>query len=401
MNDNNRLSVINLAAADETPAFPKTKIEKQRKIVAFGASNMFPQEIIDISTKSPVNSSIIKNTVTYILAGGVDNNPDEVSGYASRPNKQMTWNTLIERLAIDYELFGGFYFQVIKNKDNSTVSIFHQDFSEVRIGEISDTGEILSFKIAADWKKTTGKAKPKDIEVWRGLENAEPGVAYLYYYYNYQPGLKFYCVPDYYSAIEYVRADGSLGQFYNNTIDNGFVPSAVFTFASNPDEKIKQNFENDVKRTFCGSRGAGGIICVWGESTTNKSVIDAFDASNNADIYNNIEGIIFQKIISGHRLTSPTLAGVSGSGNLSGNAAEIIDAYILYNYTVINKKRQTILDALNIFTSINKTAALKIKDTEAIKRLRETETPKEETKLAKSKPAKKQTFKEKIINLWK
>ena len=74
-----------------------------------------------------------------------------------------------------------------------------------------------------------------------------------------------------------------------------------------------------------------------------------------------------------NRLTSPTLAGVSGSGNLSGNAQELVDAYVLYNYTVIVKKRRRILDILNIFTKINKTAKLEIDELDVLPKIRETE----------------------------
>jgi len=121
--------------------------------------------------------------------------------------------------------------------------------------------------------------------------------------------------------------------------------------------------------------------------------VNAFRASANADTFNNVERIIFQKIISAHQLASPTLAGVSGSGNLSGNANEIINAYILYNYTVIEKMRGKILDHLNKFTKLNKTAPLVIEELDVIAKIRNTtitaatETPENEeddaTKLQK------------------
>ncbi|MFK2122504.1 hypothetical protein ACIXHP_15325 [Bacteroides fragilis] len=114
---------------------------------------------------------------------------------------------------------------------------------------------------------------------------------------------------------------------------------------------------------------------LWGENDSVKPVITPFNASANADIYNNVEGIVFQKIVSAHRLSSPTLAGVSGSGNLTGNAAEIIDAYILYNFTVVEKLRRKILDSLNIFTKINKTAPLVIDELDVIKKIQESENP--------------------------
>jgi hypothetical protein len=115
-------------------------------------------------------------------------------------------------------------------------------------------------------------------------------------------------------------------------------------------------------------------VVLWGEGKEVKPEITPFNASANADIYNNVESIIFQKIISAHRLSSPTLAGIAGSGNLSGNAKEIISSYILFNYTVIEKMRRKVLDQLNIFTKINGTAPLQIMELEVIDKIKEATT---------------------------
>jgi hypothetical protein len=267
------------------------------------------------------------------------------------------------------------YWQVILNKDSTTVSLYHQDYSTVRIGQIDDKGTPLTFRISHDWKKTSGKLAPIEIPAWPGVDKAVKGEAYMFHYYDYVPGMQAYTVPGYFSALEYAKADGKLATFYNNSIDNGFTPSVVISMPSNPDEDKKQQFQSDMEDSFGGSNGASAIVVLWGENETVKPVITPFQASANADIYNNIEGIIFQKLISANRLSSPTLAGISGSGNLSGNAAEIIDAYILYNYTVVEKLRAKILDKLNLFTKINGTAPLVIDELDVLPKIQSTTSP--------------------------
>jgi hypothetical protein len=370
--------LIKMSAAPEAPAFPKISNNKSAGWVNFGAKNLFPRDIITANAHSPVNTAIIQSAVTYIVGKGVKNTPDNVDKYVGQPNVGQTWDSLIARVALDYKTFGGFYLQIIVNKGGSTVSVFHQDFSEVRIGAITDTGKPLSYRIAADWTKTAGKNKPLELEVWPGIDAAVKGVAYMHAYTDYQPGLRYYCLPGYYAALDYVRADGALAEFYGNSIDNGFAPSAVMRMSSNPAQEVKEKFQEDLERSFTGAKGASRILVVWGEGENISSSVEPYQASNNVDIYTNVEAIVFQKIMSAHRLASPTLAGVSGSGNLSGNAAEIIDAYILYNYTVIEVMRNTILNELNKFTKINGTASLKIADLDVIKKIRETEaTPAE------------------------
>jgi Phage portal protein. len=392
-------TIINLSA-NSGPAYPKITLNKSGGWIGFGDKNQFPQDILDCNSKSPVNSSIIESTVTYICGKGIRDSQANADKYVGVPNHLESWDDLIERLAKDYKTFGGFYLQIILNNGGTTVSLFHQDFSQVRIGEISETGKPLTFRISKDWTKTSGKDKPLEIPVWPGsMSNAKKGVAYLFHYWDYTPGLNYYCLPGYYPALEYVKADGTLGQFYNNSINNGFTPSVVINMPSNPSEEKKAEFQKQMERAFSGAKGASSIVILWGESDEVKPGIAPFNASANADIYNNVEGIVFQKIVSAHRLASPTLAGVSGSGNLSGNAAEIIDAYVLYNYTVVEKMRRKILDKLNIFTAINGTGELIIEELDVLPKIRESG---DETKT--EEPAtltKKNKFLEAIKRIWK
>lgn len=377
-----KCTVINLSAADDSPAYPKLSLNKANRWVTFGSKNLFPQEIINYNSKSPVNASIIESTVTYICGKGVRDTEANADKYVGVPNPYESWDDVIEKIAKDYKTFGGFYLQIIVNKKSTTVSLFHQDFSQVRIGEITETGKPVTFRISKDWTKTSGKNKPLELPVWPGsINKAKKGISYIFHHWDYTPGLNFYCVPGYYPAIEYIKADGTLGQFYNNSIDNGFTPSVVISMPSNPSEEKKAEFQKQMEEAFAGAKGASSIVIMWGENDEIKPVITPFNASANADIYNNVEGIVFQKIISAHRLSSPTLAGVSGSGNLSGNAAEIIDAYVLYNYTVIEKMRRKILDKLNIFTKINGTASLFIDDLDVLPKIRETEPTAEKSEI--------------------
>lgn len=368
-------SVVSLSAEDRGPAFPKMAVNKVNGWVTFGGSNLFPQEIIKTGSRSPVNSSIIESTVTYICGKGVRKGVENAGGIVGTPNTFESWDEVIARIAKDYKTFGGFYWQVIVNNDGKTVSLFHQDYSTVRIGQIDEKGRPLTFRISHDWTKVGGKYKPLELEAWPGIDAAKKGEAYLYHYWDYTPGLLFYSMPGYYSAIDYIKADGTLGAFYNNSIDNGFTPSVILYMTSNPAEEKKAEFQKAIEGAFAGAQGASRAIIVWGENGEVHSRLEPFSASHNADVYNNVEQIVFQKIISAHRLASPTLAGVSGSGNLSGNAAEIIDAYVLYNYTVVEKMRGTILDHLNRFTKINGTTPLVIDELDVLQKIRESENP--------------------------
>jgi hypothetical protein len=363
-------TVVNLASGTAAPMFPKISVNKSAGYINYGIKNLFPQDNIQANSRSPVNNAIIRSVVTYICGKGVRDTAQTAANYVGRPNPWEQWDDIIKPIARDFKQFGGFYGKVVVNRGSTTVSTFHQDFSTVRVGQIDEFGNPLTMRVAYDWTKITGKNKPIELEVWPGMQKAKKGKTYMFYYWEYEPGLKLYCVPDWFAAIEYVKADGQLGEYYNNSIATGFTPSVVIEMPENPDEDKKQQFQTDMEDAFSGT-GASSIVILWGNGSAGevRPKITPFSASSNADVYNNIEGIIFQKIISAHRLSSPTLAGVAGAGNLSGNAAEIIDAYVLFNYTVVNQMRTTILDKLNVFQRINKVSDLSIEELDVIPRI--------------------------------
>lgn len=359
-NTNFNYSVINLSGM--VPSYPDFR-KSTKGWISFGADNLLPQHIIDLNNESAINKAIIENKVTYICGDGVDK-----STYYGMPNSGENWDSIIEKLARDYTTFGGFCFQVILNENGKTQSIYHTDFSKVRVGEVNDYGIAQNYYISNDWKKTAGKYAPAEIKAY-GSEKMLKNTAYLFYYKDYEPSLDYYPIPQYYSALNFIEADGLLGKFYKNSISNGFAPSVIITIPSNPDEEAKARFNRDMNDTFAGTNGANSIVVLYGESQEIKPVITPFVASNNSDLYNNVGDIIFQKIISAHRLTSPTLAGISGSGNLSGNANEIINSYVLYNSTVIQKLRRKITDTLNPFLINNGYNNLIINDLDIVAEL--------------------------------
>lgn len=333
--------------------------------INYGSNNLLPQDIIELNSQSAINKAVIENKVTYICGAGLID-----SEYYGQPNPSDSWDDLIERVSRDYVTFGGFSIQVILNENEQTVSLFHTDFSKIRVGKTDEYGKVLSYFLSNDWTKTYGKYAPVEITA-HGAEELKKGVPYLLYYKDYEPSLDYYPIPQYYSALNYIEADGLLGKFYRNSINNGFVPSTIITMPSNPSENEKEQFQADIEASYSGTNGANSIVVLWGESQEVKPVVTSYTASNNADLYNNVDEIIFQKIISAHRLTSPTLAGLSGSGSLSGNANEIINSYVLYNETVIKQLRRKVLDVLSQFSINNGYKRLEIVELDVTSEIKE------------------------------
>ncbi|MDR2950719.1 MAG: phage portal protein [Prevotella sp.] len=368
-----KLSYSTIKLSDNIPAYPTFKYDMGKGFVKFGKKNLFPQELLDITAASPINSSIIKSKSIYTLGMGVD-----TTKFVGQPNFKQSWNQFLDRLILDYITFGGYSFQIILNEDGKSVSLFHQDFSTVRCGEYDEFGTIHNYYISNDYTKSNIAAI--QLPAWNGFKQATKGQPYLFVYNNYVQNMPYYTLPEWYSAINYVDADGQLGKFYNNAINNNFMPSIMLQMPSDPSPEEKDAFEHNLVNTFSGVEKVNKILVMWNQSIDNPIKIEKFEASSNTNLYNTIDEKITQKIITAHRLTSPTLAGLSGSGNLSGNANEIIDSMILFNYSVILNYRINILNGVNQFVRNNYNTELSFIDlpiVDKIKELNQTQTKEE------------------------
>ena len=235
-----KLSYTNINLNSQTPTFPNFR--KYKNWINYGDSNDFPQRIINLNNESAVNKAILDNKVTYILGDGIDDS----EFYFGTPNQTDTWDSFIEKITKDYVMFGGFCFQVITNQDGTSFSLYHTDFSKVRCGDFNEFGIILNYYISNDWTKTAGRTAPVGVKAW-GTEQPIKGERYLYYYKDYTAGLDYYPIPSYYSAIDYVEADGLLAKFYRNSINNGFTPSTIITMPANPSDEEKEAFQADME----------------------------------------------------------------------------------------------------------------------------------------------------------
>lgn len=389
-----------------TPVLPSVATKPRGKAgVFFGKDNLFPQEIINFIAKSPIQGSIIQSTAVYVRGRGVN----RVDRYVGEPNSEYDYETLLKRTASDYKTFGGFAWQIIPSKDKKNVHIYHHDFSEVRALELDDTGtQVKVWGVSKNWKNTTGKHAPVPLENWQTLDSAEEK-AYLFVYWDYRAGMSLYCVPDWFAGMDAVRTDGNLGVFWFSSVDNGFAPSAIVSCPTKfQNDGEQRQFEENVRDSLSGTHAGGKIAFMYGNMAGTLPQVTAFDASKNADMYNNVDTIVFQRIITANRLSSPTLAGLSGSGNLSGNAQEIIDSFILYSYTVIDEYRRTILNELNKFVKLNGFDPLEILDLEVVEKIKEangiTDAPQASTTADNTQIVAQSSFMQnlkKILKKWK
>jgi len=325
----------------------RPKIDKAAKsYVKFGGTNQFPNELLTLAKESPLQSAILNNQFIYSMGAGFE----EWTGEIFTPNLSYNWEELTRRCMRDYIYLQAFAVQIVLNENGKTYSFYHQPIDQVRLGNYNEFNIIDTAYICTSWKSATSK-NIVEIPMW-GSESIQKGKSYLMYFKDYDLDELYYPIPKWYSSANWILADILLSKYYVNTVGNGFTPSTVITYPNEMDNDKKAELYDMFKSCFSGVENASDIIILFGENGE-KPEITPLNASNNADLYQDFSNEVLSKIISGNRLPSPTLAGISSPSNLGGASNELLTAYSQYKLTVIHDLRKFVLTHINGLLKLN------------------------------------------------
>jgi hypothetical protein len=135
---------------------------------------------------------------------------------------------------------------------------------------------------------------------------------------------------------------------------NGFSGTKVINFNNGvPPEEKREEIANEVKRKLTGARGEK-VIVGFNSSVDNKTTVDDITLNDAPAHYEYLSKECFEKLVVGHRVTSPMLLGIrDAGGGFSNNADEIKTATLLYDNLVIKPYQLEIIDALDIILAVN------------------------------------------------
>lgn len=326
------LASINLPVIDQ-------EVRVTDKWVKYGVNDDYLEKVLDYYNDSPTNSSILKLKTNMIKGAGftqdVPFNP-----------KDKTGKKLLKRISRDYAIFEGFAIQLLKaSGENKWSEVYPMDFSRVRAVP-EETGDADMYLFSRNFKLHRRKAfQPVPMPLW-DMDNGDqlPDRAILYFYEPH-PGVDYYPIPSYNAAFSDIEFEYLYSLFKASAMKNGMFPTVHIKVTGNPDKGIKDAFFNKVKEKFSGVTGEK-ILITYSEQEEAHVEISPIETTGNADQFTQWKEDARQGIISAHQLTSPVLAGLSGSGNLSGNAEEINNAIDHFQNNYVQDRQENICDAL-------------------------------------------------------
>lgn len=332
--------------------------------VTYGKGNNFPDILLDYYYNSITNKSCIDFIVSAIMGQGIDWEAMKMKGTESYPNFNDSWDTFIEKIILDYEIFGAFSFQVIKNNDGKTFTYYHQAVNTVRLGKKDDDGNIKFAYLCKDWNNYA-KYRPIPIDILNFTEDEKiaQGKPYLFYYSNHNIIDEYYGMPQYCSAFDAIKAEIEMKKFDLASIQNLFTPSGALTLNRVDDEEERNTIMKQIEDTFTGSENANKIIVSFRNSNDDKPVeFTPFTSpTGEVDLFKGNDERTVNRIVSAHRIPNKALIGFPMDQSGFSNEGSLLEAsYNLIEKTFIGKERK------KIFGYINKMLAMNGIDTELV-----------------------------------
>ena len=182
------------------------------------------------------------------------------------------------------------------------------------------------------------------------MNRTEP--AQIYYFKPYTTGLDYYPLPDYMGAIKTIELDVQVDNFHNNNLKNGLAPSLAITTFTDANEEERETIERMLRTAYSGTDNAGSLMYMDVANRDQMPEIVPIPQNGADGYYTTVNDMVTQKILTGHRITSPMLVGIKTAGQLGGRD-ELLDAYSHFLTTVIYPMQSDILKTFEEIFKIN------------------------------------------------
>lgn len=288
--------------------------------IGYGEDNKFPQYVWSLYLKSAVLQGIVNGTCDFVSGNGVISNIP-MNKVVNDDGEEI--EDIIRKLTVDYNIFGGFCFQVIKDFNGNFKELYWLDIQHIRLSEDGDKAYYCE-----KWGQYGSKAV--EYEVWDPKKNQLNFV--VYYKGHISRGL--YPIPRYVGALAAIETSTEIGKFHLNNILNNLSSSAIINFNNGePSEEEKRRIESKLSEKFSGAGNAGKNMVVFNNNKESAVTVERLSEDNFDKKFETLAKSTKEEIFIAHRAT-PALFGMKSEGN-GFSKEEFLEAFELYNKTVV------------------------------------------------------------------
>lgn len=329
---------------DTNIILPVEKFISAKDLMEWGTRNSYPDYLLDLYNNVPTLRAIINGNIDFIAGDDVSILPlTEHLPNGIMNNRGDHIREQIKDIAKDYEIYGGFALQIIRNLIGEVAEVYYIDMRFLRTNKEGNV-----FYYCEDWSKSVRK----DVIVypafmpnlnWDALDDEarNRNASSILYVKNIHT--QVYPAPLYAASIKACEIERLIDDFHLADINNHFVSSAIINFNNGiPDDEVKEQIEREFTEKFCGASNGGRTAFSWNPNKESATDIVEFEVKDFGERYKTLSDHSRQQIFTAFR-ANPNLFGIPTEGNGFANE-QYAESFKLYNRTHIKPVQRMIAD---------------------------------------------------------
>ena len=324
---------------------PVEKFVPAKDLMEWGTRNSYPDYLLDLYNNVPTLRAIINGNIDFIAGDDVSILPlTQHLPNGIMNNRGDHIREQIKDIAKDYEIYGGFALQIIRNLIGEVAEVYYIDMRFLRTNKEGNV-----FYYCEDWSKSVRK----DVVVypafmpnlnWDALDDEARNRNASSILYVKNVHTQVYPAPLYAASIKACEIERLIDDFHLADINNHFVSSAIINFNNGiPDDDVKEQIEREFTEKFCGASNGGRTAFSWNPNKESATDIVEFEVKDFGERYKTLSDHSRQQIFTAFR-ANPNLFGIPTEGNGFANE-QYAESFKLYNRTQIKPVQRMIADA--------------------------------------------------------
>jgi hypothetical protein len=339
MKEKQSFSVVNLTSQEIPIVVEDTKTRYQWVPVGIITPDDYFQNITDSYTTSTTNAACIEGIADLIFGKGIYSKDE---AFQNVLNKLIPQEEL-KRVIFDLKLYGNSAFQVYWDDSHTKViKFYHTPIQNIRAEKIYDNPKIENYFYCTDWADQRAQKSKKKIPAF-GTSNEKMELLYIK---NYSPGKYYYSLPDWMPGLQFAFVEAELSNLHLNNIENGFMPLVMVNMNNGiPAPEERQTIESMIEQKFTGTRNAGRFMISFNDDADRRPTLDTINIDNLHDKYKYVAEYAQDRILVGHRVTSPLLFGIRTITNgFSSQSEEMKTAFSILQTMTINPFQNLVIN---------------------------------------------------------
>ena len=351
MSQNSEKRHVSFAAIDqyvETNIVLPTEKVTNRDFVEWGKGNNYPGYLLGLYNNVTTLRSIINGNIDFITGDDVTILPlgDRFAeGIMNTRGDLIT--DIVRDLAKDYNLYGGFALQIIRDHNGDVAEIYYIDMRFIRSNKENDV-----FYYNEHWEKGGRKdviIYPKFLRNldWTSLSDEERNRHASSILFVKNVHTQVYPAPMYAASVLSCEIEKAISQYHWNSLNNNFCPDIIINFNNgDPGDEIKEEIVSDLEEKFSGYQNGKRFMVSFNKDRMSAVTIDAIKTDDFSERYKALEESCRRQIFAAFR-AQPLLFGLNSDVSTGFSTDEFEQTFKLYNRTQIRPVQRLIADAFD------------------------------------------------------